>query len=90
MWGKTASLNYHGNYIIIILKDYKYFVLEVQSDLKKGIWTSFIYLFNQDLLAISRPSAALSAIDSEMHIRVSVLDLLTTPSKSRTPFLEIN
>lgn len=50
-----------------------------------------MYFFNQDLLAIyCRSSPAVSAVDSEMHMRVSFLDLIAVPSKARTPFLRIN
>lgn len=70
---------------------YKYIVLDVWRDLRKGIWPWFIYLFSQDLLAIlCRSSTALSATDSEMHIRASVQDVTTISSKSGTLFLEVN
>ena len=74
--------------IISIPKDYRDIVLEVWSS-QEGFLSFIHFLFNQDLLAIfCRSSAMLSAIDSEMRIRISDLDLITIPSKFRTPFLD--
>lgn len=85
LWGKTISLNYQGSEIIIILKDYKYIVIKVQSDLKKDIWPSFMYFFSQNLLATyCRSSTTEGAIDSEIPIRVCLLDLASVSPKSRT------
>lgn len=71
----------------VILKDYKHSVTKVQNDLRKGIWCSLIHLFHKDLLAIyCKSSTAFSAIDSEMHIRVSVLDFIIVPSKTGASF----
>ena len=76
--------------IISIPKDYRYIALEVWSS-QEGFLTFIHFLFNQGLLAIfCRSRDVLSDIDWEMHIRVSDLDLITIPSKFRTPFLEVN